>query len=106
MHRRITNSTRYDLKTRKISWRVEWAFASAGVNIVDNLVSEETVLAEVGPRCGGVREEGRTGMEGPLWTYRAPYEPLQGALAPPGSVADVVQGHAPPAAGRSHTGSV
>eukprot|EP00983_Pelagomonas_calceolata_P132110 1161837-Pelagomonas_calceolata.AAC.2 len=47
MHRRITNTTRYDLKARKISWRVEWAFPSAGIHYTDNSVSEECILTEV-----------------------------------------------------------
>jgi len=47
MHRRITNSTRYDLKSRKISWRVEWSFPGAGINYVDNSISEEAILTEV-----------------------------------------------------------
>ncbi|KAF5840236.1 hypothetical protein DUNSADRAFT_17339 [Dunaliella salina] len=47
MHRRITNTTRYDLKARKISWRVEWVFASAGIRYTDNSVPEECILTEV-----------------------------------------------------------
>jgi hypothetical protein len=55
MHRRISNTTRYDLKARKISWRVEWSFASSGIHYSDNAVPEETVLSEVSAGTGLAR---------------------------------------------------
>lgn len=47
MHKRKTNSTRYDGRTRKLSWRVEWQFDSAGVKEVDASAQEDMVLGEV-----------------------------------------------------------
>lgn len=47
MHKRKSNTTRYDSRTRKLSWRVEWCFETAGVREVDESVPEEATLQEV-----------------------------------------------------------
>lgn len=47
MNRRRNNTTRYDARTRKLKWRVEWVFESAGHHVVDELVAEDTPLIEV-----------------------------------------------------------
>lgn len=53
MARRRANSTRYDNRNRKLSWRVEWCFESAGVKEVNEHVQEDTPLLQVcGWACG------------------------------------------------------
>ncbi|KAL6761032.1 hypothetical protein V8C86DRAFT_993519 [Haematococcus lacustris] len=47
MHKRRSNSTRYDGAARKLSWRVEWVFKSAGVRLADESVAEDAVLQAV-----------------------------------------------------------
>eukprot|EP00197_Chlamydomonas_leiostraca_P010150 CAMPEP_0202880592 /NCGR_PEP_ID=MMETSP1391-20130828/35271_1 /ASSEMBLY_ACC=CAM_ASM_000867 /TAXON_ID=1034604 /ORGANISM="Chlamydomonas leiostraca, Strain SAG 11-49" /LENGTH=378 /DNA_ID=CAMNT_0049563117 /DNA_START=104 /DNA_END=1237 /DNA_ORIENTATION=+ len=47
MHKRKTNTTRYDGRTRKLSWRVEWVFEGAGVRQADESVQEDATLGEV-----------------------------------------------------------
>ena len=56
MHRRRINSTRYDIRNRKMMWRVEWVFegAAAGAKEIDERVQEDAVLSEV--RAYGLQE--------------------------------------------------
>lgn len=46
MGKRRNNSTRYDHRAQKISWRVEWHFAAADVRCVDERLDEAAVLAD------------------------------------------------------------
>jgi hypothetical protein len=48
MARRRNNTSRYDPRTRKLMWRVEWKFEGAGVTLTDEMLPEDSVLAEVG----------------------------------------------------------
>eukprot|EP00798_Chlamydomonas_sp_ICE-L_P006710 gene6710-3380_t len=50
MSRRLSNSTRYDTRNRKMMWRLEWLFEGlpdGGTKMVDDRVQEDATLAEV-----------------------------------------------------------
>lgn len=47
MQRRKLNSSRFDRRSRTISWHVEWQFPAAGETVHDQKVSEQTPLQQV-----------------------------------------------------------
>lgn len=51
MAKRKANTTRYDNRSRKLQWRLEWTFPEAGVTCANERVDGTEVLAEV--RKGG-----------------------------------------------------
>jgi hypothetical protein len=57
MARRRSNTSRYDPRSRKLMWRVEWVFEGAGVTLVDEALPEDCVLGEVGGWVGEVTPE-------------------------------------------------
>lgn len=60
MQRRKENSTRYDYRTHKMAWRVEWRFPAAdNAAVIDGRISEDVALidflkAHITYRCGGL----------------------------------------------------
>jgi hypothetical protein len=47
MARRISNSTRYDYRQRKMLWHVEWSFPAAGATALDQRVPEDRAVSEL-----------------------------------------------------------
>jgi hypothetical protein len=47
MARRISNTTRYDHRQRKMLWRLEWSFPAAGASALDQRAPEDRVVSEL-----------------------------------------------------------